>query len=268
MPLNAFPCEPWPIDPTCCDLPEEYDPAELERWAQVATNILWSLSGRRWGPSCPITIRPCGKSCEESFIPSGYAVPQSGGRIPYTVGGKWFNAVCGCKQSCSCTELCELRLDGPVYDVLEVVVDGVVLPPEAYRIDSANILVRLDGECWEACQDLNAPPTEPGTAAVTYRTGLPLDEAAIAAVSELTCHLMKGCGGAGSCGCRVPTNMTRMQRQGVTIERADPASLYSEGKTGLPMADAWLAAVNPYRMTSPSRAWSPDLKRPRYTTWP
>ncbi|WP_406425857.1 hypothetical protein [Streptomyces sp. NBC_01589] len=102
---------------------------------------------------------------------------------------------------------------------------------------------------------------------MTYRWGLPLDDAAIAAVSELTCHFLKGCS-PGGYGCKTPWGVTRMVRQGMEMELPDPTLLYSEGRTGLPLADLWLNMVNPYRMTSPSRAYSPDYKRPRVTTWP
>lgn len=267
MPLHPSPCEPWPFDP-CCEIPEDTPPTEVDRWMMVATTILWSLSGRRYGPSCPITIRPCGRSCIEELIPFTFGA-SSGSLTPYIdANGAWRNAVCGCTTDCACEELCELRLDGPVYDVIEVLVDGVTLPPETYRIDSANLLVRLDGFCWDACQNLAAPPTEPGTASVTYRTGLPLDAAAIAAHSELVCHLLKQCTGSSSCGCKANPNLTRVQRQGLTMEMADPTLIYSEGRTGLPLVDMWLTAVNPYRQWSPSRVYSPDYKRPRGTTWP
>ncbi|MFE3250681.1 hypothetical protein [Streptomyces sp. NPDC059209] len=112
-----------------------------------------------------------------------------------------------------------------------------------------------------------APPTEEGTFAVTYRWGLPLDDAAIAAVCDLVCHFLKGCS-PGGCGCKTPRNLTRVVRQGVELENLDPTPIYSEGRTGLPMADMWLAMVNPYRMTSPSRVYSPDYRPPRVTTWP
>lgn len=154
-----------------------------------------------------------------------------------------------------------------MYDVPEVNEGGQILTPGAeYRLDAPGRLVRLGGGCWPPCQNLAAAPGEPDTLTVTYRRGLPLDAAAIAAVSELTCHLLKGCGG-GSCGCNASRNLTRLQRQGVEIE-TDPASVYSEGRTGLPVVDAWLMAVNPYRLDSPSRVYSPDFKRPRVTMWP
>lgn len=191
--------------------------------------------------------------------------------MPYIgADGLWRNAsLCGCKSACSCGELSELYLPGPVYDVVEVNDGGRVLVPGLeYRVDAPGRLVRLGGQRWPTCQEMAEPPGAPGTPAVTYRWGLPLDDAALAAVSELVRHYLKGCGGGGSCGCKANRAITRMTRQGVEMERQDPTLLYTEGLTGLPVADAWLMAVNPYRQRSPSRVYSPDLKRPRVTTWP
>lgn len=261
-------CEPWPIDP-CCDL-DEVDPAQVERWQMIATQILWALSGRRIGPSCPVTVRPCRRQCLESY-PLTVRWGAAGQWVPYIdAAGAWRNAtVCGCATDCSCGELCEVRLDAPVYDIVEARIDGEVVPPEAYRVDAPALLVRTDGGCWPTCQDMGAPPNREGTFAVTYRYGLPLDEAAVAAVSELTCHLIQGCGGSGTgCGCRLPTNTTRVARQGVTVEMADLAQVYAEGRTGLPLVDAWLAVTNPNRLTGPSRVFSSDFRRPRVTIWP
>jgi hypothetical protein len=108
---------------------------------------------------------------------------------------------------------------------------------------------------------------------VTYRTGLPLDDAAIAAVSELTCEFIKMCQ-PGS-GCRLPGTVTKLARQGSTVSTRqgvtvefDPTVAFAEGRTGLPLADLWLATVNPYRLASASRVYSPDMRRPRETVWP
>lgn len=268
MPLQTGPCDAWPTK-LCCDV-EGREPEEIERWTLVASQILFALSGRRIGP-CPVTVRPCRRACLEStpFI-SFQAGVSTGPWIPYIgTDGLWRNAsVCGCKSDCSCGELCEVYLPGPVYDVVEVNVDGQVLPPGSYRVDAPGWLVRTDGGCWPDCQDMAAAPGQPGTFTVTYRWGLPVDEAAIAAVSELTCHLLKGCGGSGSCGCNANRNITRLTRQGVEMEMADPTVIYSEGRTGLPLVDMWLVIVNPYRLTSPSRVYSPDFKYPRVQQWP
>ncbi|MFB8347911.1 hypothetical protein [Streptomyces niveus] len=267
MTLKVGPCEPWPVA-LCCDVPEGMAQEEVDRWTRVASVILWGLSGRRYGP-CPVTVRPCRRSCADNDFFSFQTRTGTGPWIPYIgTDGAWRNAsICRCKTDCSCGELCEVDLPGPVYDVSEVMVDGEVLVPEAYRVDVPGKLVRTDGECWPECQDMAAPPTEEGTFSVTYRWGLPLDDAAIAAVSDLVCHFLKGCS-PGGCGCKTPRNLTRVVRQGVELENLDPTLIYSEGRTGLPMADMWLAMVNPYRMTSPSRVYSPDYRPPRVTTWP
>ncbi|MEC3995151.1 hypothetical protein VSR01_17075 [Actinacidiphila sp. DG2A-62] len=161
-----------------------------------------------------------------------------------------------------------------MYDVTEVLVDGEALAPEAYRVDVPNLLVRTDGGCWPECQDMTLPCGEPGTVCVTYRIGLHLDEAAIAAVSELTCELVKAC--LPGQQCRLPGNTTKLARQGstlayrqgVTVETFDPTIVFAAGRTGLPGVDMWLATVNPYNQPSASRVYSPDLRRPRMQQWP
>ncbi|MEZ0073623.1 hypothetical protein [Planotetraspora sp. GP83] len=273
MSLHPGPCAPWPVD-LCCELPDDLDPAIVERWQKVATQVLWALSGRRWGPSCPVTVRPCRRSCLEGpGLPITVRWGTAGPWVPYIgFDGLWRNAsVCGCGSDCSCGQLCEVRLQGPVHDIVSVTVDGQELVPEAYRVDSPALLVRTDGDCWPRCQDMAAPCTEPGTFCVTYRTGLPLDEAAVAAVSELTCQLVLAClpPGTKGCGtCRLPGNVTRVIRQGVQVDMADPTTIFAEGRTGLPLVDLWLQATNPDRLHSASRVLSPDVRPPRVTIWP
>lgn len=271
MSLQVGPCEPWPTA-LCCDV-EDRDPADVERWTRVASTILWHLSGMRYG-LCPVTVRPCSRSCLDTAGPISFQAvtgASTGGWVPYIdAGGVWRNAsLCGCKTSaCSCSELSEIYLPGPVFDVVEVNDGGVILAPGLeYRVDAPGRLVRLGGQHWPTCQEMAEPEGAPGTLTVTYRWGLPLDDAAVAAVSELTCHYLKGCGG-GSCGCRANRNVTKVTRQGVEMDRQDVTVLYAAGLTGLPVVDAWLMAVNPYKLRSPSRVFSPDFQRPRVTTWP
>ncbi|MEC3994985.1 hypothetical protein VSR01_16190 [Actinacidiphila sp. DG2A-62] len=277
MPLQIGPCDPWPVE-LCCDLPDDLDPAVLGRWQRIASITLWRLSGMRWGP-CPVTVRPCRRACLDAAPISFQAGAGAGPWVPYIgVDGMWRNASpCACRSSCSCGELCEVKLPGPVYDVLSVAVDGEDLVPEAYRVDAPGLLVRTDGECWPTCQDMAASEGAPGTFTVTYRWGLPLDAAAIAAVSDLTCELVKTCLPAGSCGpCRLPGNVTKLARQGstvttrqgVTVSDFDPTVVFASGRTGVPLVDLWLTTVNPHGLASPSRVYSPDYKRPRVTTWP
>lgn len=272
MSLQVGPCAPWPVD-LCCDV-EGYEAEDVERWTRVASTILWHLSGMRYGP-CPVTVRPCGRSCLESAGPLSFQASvgaSTGGWVPYIgADGVWRNAsLCGCKSTCSCGELSEIYLPGPVYDVQEVNEGGQVLVPGVeYRVDAPGRLVRLGGQRWPTCQDMAAPEGDPNTLTVTYRWGLELDAAAIAAVSALVCHLLRGCSGSGgSCGCKANPRITRVSRQGVELERQDVTLLYAEGLTGIPEVDLFIMSVNPYRLRSPSRVFSVDRRNPRVTQWP
>lgn len=263
-------CNPWPIDLDCTDcndLPADIDPALIERWRRVASTTLWRLSGRRWGP-CPITVRPCRRSCADQ---SGLSFSHSTGELtPYIHNGEWYNAsLCGCRTDCSCVELCEVRLEGPVYAVTEVLIDGAVLDPADYRVDQPGRLVRTDDGCWPSCQDMRVDCDQPGAFCVTYEIGLPLDDTAIAAVSTLTCELLKACLPKGTCGpCRLPSRVQRATRQGVTMDFIDTSGLLEKGLTGLDIVDQWLFSVNPHRLWTPSRVMSPDVRPNRTTIWP
>ena len=270
MPIHTGPCTPWEFTPDCCSVPDGTPQATIDKWRRVATSILWAMSGRIYGPACPVTVRPCKKSCMDGYFGRlNFAYPGSGGLYPYMLDGQWYNASpCGCSTDCSCGELCEIVLDGPVFDIVSVQDGETLLPPSAYRVDNGSRLVRTDGNCWDTCQDLSAAPGQPGTLTVTYRTGLPLDAAGLTAFDALVCHLIRGC--SSGCGCDASTrsNLTRVQRQGVTMEMADPNVLFEQGRTGIREVDLWLSMANPYRLTSKSRVMSPDYKPQRVTTWP
>jgi hypothetical protein len=270
--VAAANCEPWPVDLSCCGgLPDNVPDSLIDRWAAVASTILWGLSGRRWGPSCPTEVRPCRRSCvDQTGLHTNWGAV--GGRwVPYIRDGRWYNAsVCGCGTTCSCTELCEVWLEAPVYDIVSVTVDTETLEESAYRVDYTDrgtMLVRTDGGCWPDCQDMTAPCGAEGTFCVVLRTGLALDEAAIAAVSELTCEFVKACPelAGADCHCRLPGNVQRVVRQGVVVEMADPTTIFDQGRTNLPLVDLWLSTVNPNRLPYAPRVYSTNLRRPRVT---
>jgi hypothetical protein len=185
--------------------------------------------------------------------------------------GAWINCWsgdCGCEDACSCCRVCSVVLDGPAQEIVEVRVDGVVVPPEAYRIDNHRELIRTDGACWPRCPDLHAALDDVGGAAfgVTYRRGLPLDDAAMWAYSVYACELLKACTGAS--GCRLPKRVQSITREGVTMSFIDELEYLDKGRTGIPEVDMWLASVNPSGLRGRSRVLSPDYAPPRRTTWP
>lgn len=258
------PCWPDP-DPTCCPEWAAADPAVRTRAAAFAAFVLWSLAGRRHGV-CTVTVRPCGDDCAAGSTYSG------GGGLPWTpmlVGGSWINCGgCGCTGPCDCCHVCKVTLPGIVQDVSQVIIDGLVVDPAAYRVDRHRELVRTDGECWPRCADQHAPLTEVGGGAfgVTYRRGLPLDEAAMHAYSTYACELMRACVGADCC--RLPERVQTVTRQGVTVAFADPLDFLDQGRTGIPEVDLWLSAVNPRGLRQRGRVLSPDVPKTRRTTWP
>lgn len=272
-PLAAALEEPcaWPINTNCCPDWDTYEPQLQEDATAWATGILWALTGRRFGP-CTITVRPCGSTCNFGggymtwpVTLDGNSGGVSGGTWrPFIDGaGVWRN--CVCPGACRCAASCEVWLPGPVSSVSEVVVDGVVIPSSAYRIDNGNTLVRQDGECWPQCQDFDlsavAPDTE-NTFTVTYQRGTPVPVSGQIAAGLLACDFAKSC----TTGCKLPGNLASLTRQGVEVTVADPTDELNAGLTGIPQVDQWIRAVNPNRLAGRMKVWSPDVNFPRMTT--
>lgn len=246
------PCEPWPVDETCCTFPDDATAELIEAKTLEATILLWAASGRRVGP-CPVTIRPCLETCHGSGVSGPYK----------DLGGAWRNAWCGCPDHCSCTALCRVLLPGPATEVLEVQVDGITLSEDAYKIlreDGAAWLIRTDGDCWPDCQDYTAACDEAGAFCVTYLRGLPLDQVATAAVSELACELVRAC--IPNCPCRLPRNVVQQTRQGTTLT-FDTARAWLRV---LPSVASFLDVYNPHGLDSSPVVWSPDVPATRQVT--
>lgn len=276
-PLDSQLCNVWPLDTThgCWDIPEDTPDGTIQWWNRVASDYLWQMTGRRLGPSCPVTIRPCLKSCADgwagslTFWPAGY---NGSPWIPY-VGrdGQMRNAaLCGCVQDCHCgPELCQIDLVGPVYDIVNVRVDGFDVPSSTYTVIDARYLTRVNDlssgteteRCWPSCQDLTLTDANPGTFSVTYRTGLGISGMAQAAVTQLTAHFIKGCSGGCGCGVGARQNLQRLSRQGVDLEFADPQQLFTDGRTGIEMVDMFIRSANPYGLGSQMRVLSPDAPK-------
>ena len=247
--------------------------AVMERAEALAWYTLASLTAFQIGV-CATLIRPCTARCgaagtwmASSVEGAGYhynALPLTrvGSFVPHLAGGVWVNA-CGCASSadCSCTSLCEAILPGPVGGIESVSVDGVTLPPTAYRVDNGNRLVRTDGECWPSCQDLSSDDRDVGFWVSYYRGSAPNTLTTYAA-GVLANEFFKACSDKK---CRLPSNVSQVTRQGVSYQVV--AGSFPGGFTGIHEVDAVIRIYNPFGLTVPPRVVSPDTPTPRQTTW-
>jgi hypothetical protein len=251
----------WPVDTSCCADFATYPQEVQDRAVALAGMTLQTLTAYRVG-ACPITVRPCRQPCDGyagSFNWYGYG----GGFTPLNWNGTWFNCWCG-QDECGCGSLCQITLPPPVGRVDEVKVDGQVLPASAYRVDNAAHLVRVDGQCWPDCQDLSKPDTEVGTFAVTYLNAVPLGALGEYAAGLLACEFAKAC--SGNAKCRLPTGVTQITRQGVSMDLAVGA--FAGGVTGIREVDAYIQSVNPYALKTAPLVWTPDVPKVRVITTP
>jgi len=249
---------PWPVDAAC--FTDEWEALEADvqqRSLALASATLYRLTGYRVG-GCPITVRPCKPSCADGGI--AYFVGARTWMMPsINSQGMWVNS-CGCSTDCACDWVCEIALPGPVGEVYAVTVDTVTLAPDQYRVDGSSLVWTGAGECpWPACQDLTAPVGAEGTFAVEYLNSYPVDAMGAYAAGVLAMEYAKAC--TGSKGCRLPSSVTAVTRQGVTIEIASGA--FPDGFTGIREVDAYISIYNPQALRQQTQVWSPDIKTPR-----
>lgn len=260
-------CEPWPLLTTCIPSAWGNDPNAYPPQAQAAIaaaqELLDRMSGHQFG-ICVVKIRPCRKRCAETLGAFGRLDNLGVGFAPLLDGGRVYNVPCGCGGPCGCGPLCEVTLPGRVRDVLEVLVDGEVVPPEAYEVNANRDLVRVDGGCWPDCQDFTRPDTQPGTWSVLYSRGVRIGPAGSLALTTLAVELWKGM--CGQADCKLPARVTSVVRDGVTYDIANALDVIAEDRFGILEVDAWLQAVNPRKARARMAAWSPDLPQYRRKT--
>jgi hypothetical protein len=249
------PVAPWV---SRADLPAGTPGGEAEQDAacDLATTVLFGLSGRRWAGRAERTIevRATGTPWWWRDASLGLAWDQitagPGGTpaLPYLAGGEVWNTPGG--------EVRVLRLpDYPVRAVTAVTVGGIPVDPDGYWLTGSRFLERHRGYGWDLCAGGRH-------LTVSYEYGAEPPAAGRAAAARLAVELAKAAAGVQSA---LPGYLTQRVRQGETLTYVGADTLFDKGRTGLTDVDLWLTTVNPAGLRRRSRSWSPDTD-PRYRT--
>lgn len=261
MSVSDEPCAGWSPNHALCSGWSGYDPAIQNYADRVASRVIWSATGRQFG-LCTVTVRPCWAPVEplyQAFPVGAYGEgfwslqgTLGGGVVVTALGGCSCASVCGCRPP-------QIALPGPVDSVTQVVIDGVVLDPSAYRVDSGSYLVRQDGNAWPLGQNLAAVLGTSGTWAVTYQQGVAVPASLLDAAGLYACEVAKARTGGS---CQLPNRVRSVTRAGVEINYVNEDDYLAKGRTGYDAVDSIIYSYNPYGLTQRPRVASPDL--PQY----
>lgn len=269
------PCESWVTAAevaACCSADVGSDTGLFDAAAIAASMALFELSGRQWSGACVIEdARPFSDDCgcwDWVLSPMSPGAPQ----IPWGTfgwgswGGSWGWGWDGCSGPMGCGSLSRAILTGyPVISIEEVKIDGVVLDPSEYRLDEWRFLTRMadpttrEPRFWPACQRLDLDGDQPGTWTVSYTSGTVPPALGVQAAAQLACQIYLAC--TGSDDCVLPSGVTKIERQGITIERAPFLAwgkLNGQWATGLSLVDLFLATYNPAGLRRRTAVWLPD----------
>lgn len=263
--LGAGPCSQWV---TPADLRLEHPAftqngttdAQLNRACDLATLVVWGLSGRQWSGPCPQVVRPIPDQGGWTFGTYRSIGDLADALADDTVGPLLAQPYTGLDF--------DNRVDlgeDVVTAVTQVLVDGQVVDPASYQLQDYRYLVRLADSAgarrsWPLTQRLDLPSSAVGTFEVTMSYGAPppsqgQDAALILASYWAFARYPKPTGTTR--GDRV----TQINRQGVSMTLADPVVMLSSGRTGISEVDAFIATVNPHGVSRPARVYSPDMPR-------
>lgn len=254
----------WVIDKCGCGgCWDNLSPEDQLRAGELASNFVWAATGRRYG-LCEVTLLPCnprqGLPLYQTFPvadPAGWSPFGPGIAGPVLIDGQWSNR---CAGGCRCRAVCEVDLEGPIADIIEVQVDGITVAPEAYEVHDRHLLVRTDGFCWPTCQVYGT--VIPGFT-VTFHRGDPIPAPLQYAAEILACEYAKICSGGT---CRLPSRLASLSRQGVDVTIAEVSAEPGQLRTDIKLVDDAIAAANPYGRTQRPEVISPDLPPSRMIT--
>ena len=218
---------------------------------KTASQLLWSLSGRKYSGTTTVT---------EKYICSSRAYRLGQSSKNYTaelVQGQVYNipfdefddyaemTTDGMSPSS------RLRLRGRPVQQIHSVRDrtgSIVSPSRYYLVDHSTLQAR-SGVPWTPCN-----------IEVTYSYGSPAPALGRAAARVLATEFVKLWNGDE---CDLPSRVTSVARQGVSYTILDNQDFIDELRTGLYVVDLFLKSSNPDKARAKARVFSPDVPRAR-----
>lgn len=238
--------EPW-VQPDQLGQARANEMVDLQSVCVVATDILYLLSGRRFGVRSE-TVRP-------------FSGQRTSGWAQYLLANTSILDTAGVGFPWSLLEMGPdfLYLKGPVQSVDQVKIDGQVLDSSEYVLYDQRKLIRISSDVngmvrWPIGQNVELPDTEVGTFSVAFTYGTPVPAGGLLAAQVFAIELSKLVNKEPSA---LADRTISITRQGVT-QQLDPGTVLDKGKTGIFLVDAWLHSVNPSGARSRPRILGPD----------
>lgn len=249
------PTNPLPVSEETVDL-------VLSLAVGTATEVLFNLSGRRYAGECRAKIRPVARPTNVDTLGMMYhAYAYTGYGGAGAMSGQMASAMSTYGDNDPPVIVFD---DYPVRSILEVKIDGVVIPANEYELRANRELVRMrvnsttqstERTGWPTSQVQDLPDTEPNTFSITYTYGADCGDGGRSACLKLA--EMYACSNLGDKN-RYPERMTNLSRQGVSVQVASVVDIMKQGGTGLYEVDLWLQTVNPSKQRQRSLVWSPS----------
>ena len=257
-------------------LSEEVVSAICAEAAQAATEILYERTAHRFTGKCgPVTIRPVSRPTNadvRAWTSSGW------GSWGYGWGAALVNNLgqppvmsLYAEDGAPYIEL----YDYPVTNIVEVKIDGTVIPPDEYELREYKWLLRKlpTSESnptarwgWPTSQTQWLNDDQEGTFSVTYEFGQDCGSGGRMACKSLAESLAAPFFGDMNA---YPERVTTITRQGVTAQISSVIDVMSKGgPTGLRTVDTWLRAVNPALLMKKPLVFSPDTSRSQRQQFP
>ena len=223
-----------------------------EEAAQIASNLLWAMSGRKYTGETIVTER---YTCT---LRNNRMGPSDRTNSPVLFGGDVYNIPSG-----DYDEYSELTSDGlspesrvklrgrPVTRIITIRNrNGLILDPSTYYlVDHSTIHIKA-GTPWTPCN-----------VEITYAYGIPVPTAGKMAARKLAIEFARLW--AGDEMCELPQRVTSVSRQGVSYTILDNQEFIDELRTGLYEIDLFLKVVNPDNARRKSKVFSVDQPRAR-----